>query len=168
MQLTGHSKVFDAGDMARLIEAIDADAKPATRDQVTSLSAILLTKAGIWKPNSGSPESKDFAIYVLGLAEAFAQFPASIGWEAIHGGKGILSKLEYKLKPIDIVKFCAGLMQKRINAKTMAIRHIAESKRRVAERREQEARPPIDYEARKRRTEEIMRGFHLQQMDVAS
>lgn len=153
--------------MARLIEAIDADARPATRDDVTSLSAMLLAKAGIWKPNAGTPESKDFAIYVLGLAEAFSQFPTSIGWEAIHGGKGILAKLEYKPKPIDIGKFCTSLMQRRLNAKTMAIRHIAESKRRAAERREQATTPPIDYEARKRRTEEIMKGHRVQSMDTA-
>lgn len=154
--------------MARLIEAIDADSKPATRDDVTSLSAMLLAKSGIWKPNNGTPESKDFAIYVLGLAEAFAQFPASIGWEAIHGGKGILAKLEFKPKPIDIVKFCTALMQKRANAKVMAGRHIEESNRRAAERRDKETQPPIDYEARKRRTEEIMKTFRAQSMDLAS
>lgn len=162
-EINKYSKVYEVADMQRVIDEIDRDSQPASRDDVTTLSAMFLAKASIKKPDRGSPDESDFVIYVLGLAEAFSEFPSSIGWEAIHGGKGILSKLEFRPKPVDITKFCSALMLKRSTARVMALRHIAESKRRADERQA----PAIDWEQRKRRAEEIIKGSRAQSMEQA-
>jgi hypothetical protein len=134
--------------MAKVISEIENDSRLANRDEVTALSAMFLAKAGVKNHGLGSSDVRDFEVYVLGLAEAFSQFPASIGWEAIHGGRGVLAKLEYKPKPSDIVKFCAALMQKRATAKVMAQRHIAESKRRAQEHADEKAPPTEEQKQR--------------------
>ncbi len=166
--VTKSSKVYDAGDMARVIAKIDADATPATRDDTTSLAALLIGKYRMSGSPNGPIGEKDFKVYAVGLAEAFAKFPASVGLQAIDGGAGIPSKSPYWPKPFDIVYFCQDVMAKRARAKVMAQRHIAESKRRAEERRDQSSQAPIDWEHRKRRVEEIMKGFRAQTMDQAS
>ncbi len=157
-EITKHSKVYDAGDMAKVISEIDSDFAPSSRDETTTLAALLIGKYRMSGSPNGPVGEKDFKVYAVGLAEAFAKFPASVGLLAIDGGAGVPSKSPYWPKPFDIVEFCKDVMAKRMRAKVMAQRHIAEVKRRENESREE---APIDYEYRKRRAAEIMKGFRV-------
>lgn len=164
-EITKHSKVYDAGDMAAVIAAIEADAAPASRDESTTLAAILIGKCRMNGAANGPMSPRDFEVYALGLAEAFAKFPATVGLVAIDGGAGIPSQTPFWPKAFDIVKFCQALMQKRATAKIMAQRHMTEAKRREAELAEKQNAQPVDYEARRRRVAEMLGPAKLQQMD---
>lgn len=167
IEVTKYSKLYDSADMRRVIDAIDEDAGPAGRDETTSLAAMLIGKYRMSGAPNGPVGEKDFKLYAIGLQEAFANFPASIGLQAVDGGTGVPSKSPYWPKPYDIVEFCKKIMDQRRCAKVNALRHIAESKRRAENREDEKEESEEQWQARKARVAKMMQEFHagIKQVD---
>lgn len=141
--VNAQTRLYLAADMARVIATIDADMALATRDEAATITAKLISSYRMSGVQGGPLDESDFKQYTLRIFETYSKFPASIGWQSVEPSSGIPSKKCYWPKPFDVVEFCESIMAKRRTAKVMAQRHIAESKRRAAER-EGETQPLTD------------------------
>jgi len=136
--VTACTRLIDPDSAARIIATVDRDLQPCTRVQATSLVAELFGAYPSLTVTSRSDEEiRDFKLYTVKMFEAFSMFGFAIGKAAVHGGSGIPAKQRYKPQPSDVVEFCKAESERRLDVKTMAQRHLAESKRRAAEREEE-------------------------------
>lgn len=135
-----NSRLIDPADAARIIAAIDETLKPCSQNEAATLVAELIgCYPELSMAKADAAQSKDFRLYTVKVLEAFSQFSFAIGKAICHGGTGLPAQSPYRPKPADVVTFGKAEEAKRLNAKTMAQRHMAEHARRAAER-EEEAR----------------------------
>lgn len=138
--VTHNTRLINALDCDRIEASIDADLRPCTGDQASTLVAELLgAYPGLVASKDGSQASyREFQLYAVKLCEAFKEFSYSVGKAIVHGGTGIPAKVAYKPQPSDVVKFGTIERDKRINTKTMVQRHRAEAIRRAEEAEEEQ------------------------------
>ena len=117
--------------MHAVIAAIETESALPTRNETTTLVAILLSN---YPHARGQLPQADWVQYVLRLQEAFAAYPAIVGFQAISTAKGLPKHHKFVPNPHEIAEFCDGIKIKLGVSKAMAQRHIDESKRRAAER----------------------------------
>lgn len=156
------TQLIDPDSAQRIIATVDRDLLPVTREQATSLVAELLGAYPGVKGNLASDEQRrDFQVYTVKLFEAFSAYSFVIGKAAVHGATGIPSKQRFKPQPSDIVDFCEAEKHRRLDVKTMAQRHIAESQRRQRERAEaaELAKGQVSPEQRKAFVEQTLKSF---------
>lgn len=137
--VTAHTRLISPIDCDRIEASIDADLRPCTREEGTTLVAELLGAYPDFLNTRRSPEEqRDFQVYALKLLEAFLQFSWSIGKAMVHGGTGIPAKVQFKPRATDIITHGQAEKDRRINVKTMAQRHRAEAIRRAEEAEEEQ------------------------------
>jgi len=162
-----NTRLIDPDSAARIIATVDRDLQPCSREQATGLVAELLgAYPGLTIAARSPEELRDFKVYTVKLFEAFSTFGFAIGKAAVHGGSGIPAKQRYKPQPSDVVEFCKAEAERRLDVKTMAQRHMAEAKRRAAER-EEEKRYATTPEQR-RRVADLAASFRAQSLSDAS
>lgn len=133
--VTERTQLLNPADAHRLIAAVDADLVPCTDAQAATLVAELLgAYPGVL---AGKDGERDFKIYNIKLHEAFKVFSFRIGKAIVHGGTGVPSKQQFRPQPSDVVTFGKAEVSKRLNVKTMCLRHLAEVERREKERAEE-------------------------------
>ena len=167
IEITQYSRIYNADDMRQIIAIIDANQLPASKDEATSLAAILIAKCRAHGLANGPIGDRDFKIYAVGLGEAFLKFPATIGQQAVNGGTGLPSTSAFWPKPFDVVQFCKNAMAMRSRAKVMAQRHITESKRRSDEDAERRRTPEKSVEERRAFVAKVMANSRLKSMSDA-
>ena len=140
--VSSSERLLAPADIARIVVSVDAQLVPCTRDQATSLVAELFgayPSLGLDRKRDGN--DADFKLYAVKLHEAFSQFSYAIGKAIVNGGTGVPAKTQYRPQPSDVVAFGKAEVERRLSAKTMALRHRAE-----AERREQARIEEADWE----------------------
>ncbi|MEP6826983.1 MAG: hypothetical protein ABJA10_02790 [Aestuariivirga sp.] len=143
---TKHTRCFAVADMRDVIAAIDAEMKPSTKDESTTLVALLLAS---YPHARGKLDDREWSMALVKLQEAFVKFPAVIGFAAVDVG-GLPAKCNFLPKPFDVTEFCTERQTKLNVARIMAHRHIAEIERREAEEKHDRERPPADEASRAR------------------
>jgi hypothetical protein len=134
-EVTERTQLLQPADAHRLIAGVDERLVLCTRNEASILVVQLLgAYPDIAMMRDDPSTSKDFALYIVKLHEAFSQFSYAIGLAIVHGGTGLPAKSPYKPKPNDITKFGEAERDKLLAVKTMAQRHIAEAKRRAEEK----------------------------------
>lgn len=124
-------------DAERMIATVDAYLQPCSVEQAASLVIELFASYRqllAQQSNADSKAAQDFKFYTAKINQAFATFSYGIGKRAVHAADGIPGQVAYKPQPSDIVSFANKEIAKLRNVKTMAIRHLAERRRREAER----------------------------------
>jgi hypothetical protein len=132
--VNSHTRLYDPVYMEKVIASIDGDMSLPDQNVATTITAKLISCYRMSGLQGGPINHSDFKQYTLRIFETYRMFPASIGWQSVEPSTGIPSKKSYWPKPFDVVEFCETVLAKRRTAKVMAQRHIAESKRRAAER----------------------------------
>lgn len=136
--VTDHTRVIAPADCDRIIAAVDDQTKPCTQQQASGFVArLIFAYPGLALAGRTPGEERDFQRYTVKLHEAFSVFSYPIGEAIVHGGTGVPAAVAYKPQPSDIVAFGKKEMEKLRTVKAMAMRHLAEAKRR-AEAVEQE------------------------------
>lgn len=137
--VTANTRLISHIDCDRIEASIDADLRPCTREQGTTLVAELLgAYPDFLNTRRCTEEQRDFQVYALKLLEAFLQFSWSIGKAIVHGGTGIPAKVQFKPRATDIITHGQAEKDRRINVKTMVQRHRDEAIRRAEEAEEEE------------------------------
>ncbi len=161
-EVTSRTRLLAPVDAERVIAGVDDRMQPCSRNEAATLVAQLVgAYPDIAMMRDDPSTSKDFALYTLKLHEAFSQFSFAIGQAIVHGGTGLPAENPYKPKPSDVVAFGRKLVARLTDAKTMAQRHLAESKRRREEKaREAEfERNRPSAEERQRQVQEALGRF---------
>ena len=128
--VTGYTKLFVAEDMQAVIAAIDAESVLASRDETTTLVAMLISS---YPHARGQIPSQDWTQFLLRLQEAFAVFPAIVGFEAITTATGLPKQHKFVPNPHEVGVFCEAIKLRLATARIMAQRHLTEAKRRSEE-----------------------------------
>jgi hypothetical protein len=166
-EVTPHTQLVPAPEAQRVIETVDAMLAPlANKDQAMMLWAeliscypdLLLAKRDADRDPTARQE---FVGYTRKMVEAFQGFSHFVGKQIVDARTGLPSTLEFRPKPADVRKCGAKIVEQMTVAKTMAQRHIKETKDR-RDRRAKEAefnrlRPSA--EDRKRQAEEALQRF---------
>jgi hypothetical protein len=161
-EVTDKTQLVHPVDAQRVIDGVDDRMRPCTRNEAATLVAQLIgAYPDIAMMRDDPSTSKDFALYTLKLHEAFSQFSYAIGQAIVHGGTGLPSKSPYRPKPADVVAFGNAERDRLLNTKTMAQRHLAESRRRAEQKAKDEhfARSRPSAEERQRQVQEALGRF---------
>jgi hypothetical protein len=152
-RVTEHSKLYAVSDMQKVIDAVKAEDVPATTKEAAYLVSMLISS---YPHSRGALSDAEWGQTLKRLQEAFQAFPAIVGWKASDVATGLPSCHSFLPKPFDVIDMCRKIKCRLINAKVMAERHIAETKRRA------DAKPyqvtPEMLERRKRQVATLLGG----------
>lgn len=146
-------------DRDRIEATIDAQMAKCTQEQAVAFTAQLIAANPNFQTNKRTPEEeRDHKIYVVKLAQAFMEIPYVVGLQAVHGGKGIPSKVAFRPTPADVLAFAKSAVERLQNVKSMMALHKREHERREKEKAEESKYQTTDPEARNARVQAAVAG----------
>jgi hypothetical protein len=138
----------DCKDLIRAIEADSAPVGPEGASRAARAISAVHPRNDVDNP----------AAYHAAITAILADYPAGVVARASDPRVGIVRKVKFLPRPAEVAEFCDAEMARRRNLRAKALYVLKLHEERAGEAR-RAAKPPVDYEARRKQVEALLAGF---------